>query len=177
MKPNLTLKHLADLGAEAALEVQEDRLGASMLNLSPVGPQAIYYEQDRPAREAFVKAVLDAIGYQFPVDPEREAYDKWFSSHPSPEPFDAWKAGREELRKQSGPANGSDTPETFEAHGHIWFKHKPGDPAPVEGHVKVRILLRGGEYTPKGVSLTAGTLDWGVEEDPSADTIGWRYAE
>lgn len=76
-------------------------------------------------REA-IKAVLNAIGYQFPVDPEREAYEKWFSSHPSPEPYDAWKAGREELRKQSGQATKEAPP---------WIEWK-GGPCPIPDTVK-----------------------------------------
>lgn len=125
-------------------------------------------------REA-IKAVLDAIGYQFPIDPEREAYEKWLSDKQAkPEPYDAWKAGREELRKQSGPANGSDTPETFEAHGHTWFKHTPGDPMPCEGGRRVFLLFRDEEVMPVLNSIYVG---WTRNEGKSSDIIGWRYAE
>lgn len=189
-------------------------------------------------REA-IKAVLDAIGYQFPVDPEREAYEKWLSDKQvKPEPFDAWKAGREELRKQSGQAIKQDppwiewkggpcpipdtvkrweyrcrdgyicsspaapsryspacweyqgihenhfvayrvldwgsTPETFEAHGHTWFKHTPGDPMPCEGGRRVFLLFRDEEVMPVLNSIYVG---WTRNEGKSSDIIGWRYAE
>lgn len=45
-----------------------------------------------------VTAVLDAVGYKLPVDPEREAFDAWIAANPSrssdDDLFEAWKAGR-----------------------------------------------------------------------------------
>ena len=83
MNKNYTLKELADIGAVAA-------------NLD--------YVLGEIAREAFTKAVLDAIGCEFPKDEEREAFERWQTSNSqtfcdAEEAFKAWKAGREELRK------------------------------------------------------------------------------
>ena len=52
-------------------------------------------------REAFTKAVLDAVGYEFPKDEEREVFERWYD-HISKldldaNLFEAWKAVREEL--------------------------------------------------------------------------------
>ena len=82
MNKNYTLKELADIGAVAA-------------NLD--------YVLGEIAREAFTKAVLDAIGYEFPKDEEREAFERWWRAgvalHPEEAAFEAWKAGRKELRR------------------------------------------------------------------------------
>ena len=85
-----TLKELADIGSKAAFL---DTAGAVKLH------------QD--CREAFTKAVLDAVGYKFPVDPEREAFDAWLKEQGGTDFIDmkesmflSWKAGREELRKE-----------------------------------------------------------------------------
>ena len=82
MNKNYTLKELADIGAVAA-------------NLD--------YVLGEIAREAFTKAVLDAVGYEFPKDEEREVFERWYD-HISKldldaNLFEAWKAGREELRQ------------------------------------------------------------------------------
>lgn len=83
MNQTYTLKELADIGAVAA-------------NLDSVLGEI--------AREAFTKAVLDAIGYEFPKDEEREAFERWQKSAGwdlRDSTFEAWKAGREELRKET----------------------------------------------------------------------------
>ncbi len=66
----LTLKELADIGSKAACL---DTAGAVKLH--------------QKCREAFAKAVLDAVGYKLPVDPD-DAF------------FQVWKAGRAALAKQ-----------------------------------------------------------------------------
>lgn len=84
MNKNYTLKELVDIGARAA-------------NLQHVVGVV--------AREAFAKAILDAIGYEFPKDEEREAFAKWWETSNlqtfcnADDAFEAWKAGREELRR------------------------------------------------------------------------------
>lgn len=86
-----TLKELADIGAKAAYMAVE---GTKM--------SLIDSSEDQPAREAFVKAILDAIGYEFQKDDEREAFDAWCETNhklATTDQFEAWKAGREELRK------------------------------------------------------------------------------
>lgn len=101
MNKNYTLKELADIGQMAA---HMKLNGFDRMYLHPDGP---YFEAHRPAREAFTKAILDAIGYEFPKDEEREVFERWIAEqgdgfHPcgdEDKAFLVWKAGREELRR------------------------------------------------------------------------------
>lgn len=85
MNKNYTLKELADIG----------------------GLESAKHSNHQKAREAFTKAILDAIGYEFPKDEEREAFERWLAEqgdgfHPCGDvdkAFAVWKAGREELRR------------------------------------------------------------------------------
>ena len=55
------------------------------------------------ARELALKHILDAIGYELPKNAEREAFDAWCKANhklATTDQFEAWKAGREELRKK-----------------------------------------------------------------------------
>lgn len=86
MKKTYTLKELADIGSKAACL---DTAGAVKLHQN--------------CREAFTKAILDAVGYEFPKDEEREAFEKWCSRYPNLRGdmcFEVWKAGREALREE-----------------------------------------------------------------------------
>lgn len=95
-----TLSQLADIGAKAA----QVRLLDEGDDTSKIVVRADHscYTADAQARKAFAKAVLDAVGYKFPVDPEREAFDAWYQTAQIPQgetqAFAAWKAGRDELR-------------------------------------------------------------------------------
>lgn len=94
-----TLKELADIGAKASLQHITGTYAAMA-----VSDRSSAWERERPAREAFTKAILDAIGYEFPKDEEREAFDAWWKDNKiayvnENDAFKAWKAGREELRK------------------------------------------------------------------------------
>lgn len=94
-----TLKELADIGAKASLQHITGTYAAMA-----VSDQSSAWERGRPAREAFTKAILDAIGHEFPKDEEREAFDVWWKDNKivyvnEDDAFKAWKAGREELRK------------------------------------------------------------------------------
>ena len=94
MNKNYTLKELADIGAKAANLCLPDGVRMCVLNGAP--PHHIV------ARQAFTKAILDTIGYEFPVDEEREAFDAWCSANhklATTDQFEAWKAGRDELRR------------------------------------------------------------------------------
>jgi hypothetical protein len=88
MNKNYTLKELADIGLNAACQFE---------------PNSKFLLSFQNYREAFAKAVLDAIGYEFPKDEEREAFEKWLEHHPmrssNDDLFEAWQAGREELRR------------------------------------------------------------------------------
>ena len=56
---------------------------------------------------AGIQKVLDSIGYEFPKDEEREAFERWLAEqgdgfHPCGDvdkAFAVWKAGRKELRR------------------------------------------------------------------------------
>ena len=92
-----TLKELADIGAKASLQHITGTYAAMA-----VSDRSSAWERERPAREAFAKAILDAIGYEFPKDEEREAFDVWCEANNklnTPGAFEIWKAGRDDLRK------------------------------------------------------------------------------
>lgn len=93
-----TLSQLADIGAKAAYQ---ELLDDEAMIVAAVHPS---YKDEAKAREAFAKAVLDAVGYKLPVDPEREAFDAWYQVAQIPQgetqAFAAWKAGRAALAKQ-----------------------------------------------------------------------------
>lgn len=97
-----TLSRLADIGAEAALGYLANHQDDS--NIVSVARRHHAYIKDAPAREAFVKAVLDTVGYEFPVDPEREAFDGWVKERGwesavfLDDAYVVWKAGRDKLR-------------------------------------------------------------------------------
>lgn len=105
MNKNYTLKELADMFASVRREALSN--GQSI----------------EGARELALKHILDAIGYKFPVDEEREAFEKWQKSMLQgfggdkysfeKATFEAWKAGREELRRAINKPSYS-TPEQTE---------------------------------------------------------------
>jgi hypothetical protein len=179
-----TLSQLADIGAAAALNLlTSDQDDSDML---VVAPRNSAYEGDAPAREAFAKAVLDAVGYKLPVDPEREAFDAWVTTAGwdlRESPFEAWKAGRaardkeleiRDARSEQKHAAEIAEPETFEAHGLTWFKHKPGDPMPCDGDTRVQVIWDD-EVSDLGMRLVvqkAHACGWRTD----ARIVGWRYA-
>jgi hypothetical protein len=176
-----TLSQLADIGADAALR---HTIG-SMLQLYNGCPA---YAEDAKAREAFVKAVLDAVGYKFPVDPEREAFDAWLTANPSrssnDELFEAWKAGRatmlaEQVNHEAvmpHPDSGKSQSETFEAHGLTWIKHTPGDPMPCDGESMLQVLEEGERNGKTYWDFRMPAREWGWRAGPNP-TVGWRYAD
>lgn len=98
MNKTYTLKELADIGAKASLQHITGTYAAMAIS-----DRSSAWERERPAREAFTKAILDAVGYELPKDAEREAFDAWYQSAQIPQgetqAFAAWKAGRDELRQ------------------------------------------------------------------------------
>lgn len=98
MNKTHTLKELADIGAKAANSILP--MGVRMSVLLGAPPHHV------EAREAFTKAILDAIGYKLPKDDEREAFHAWCGSgrlekSDYDDLFVAWKAGRDALRKEA----------------------------------------------------------------------------
>ena len=133
MNKTYTLKELADIGARKAYYHVS---GTRMSLLNDEG------ENHQNAREAFTKAILDAIGYEFPKDEERDAFERWIAEqgdgfHPcgdEDKAFLVWKAGREELRREQMTAK--EPPELVEK------------PLPAYGEVKTEpawIPWRGGQ--------------------------------
>ena len=63
-------------------------------------------------------------------------------------------------------------PETFEAHGKTWTKHKPGDAMPCDGSSAVMALLGDGTF------CTQQAEDWNWNNrDSTFDIVGWCYAD
>lgn len=176
-----TLSQLADIGAKAACKAIPDEYTMA------ISHHSAHFDREQTAREAFAKAVLDAVGYKLPVDPEREAFDACYQTAQIPQgetqAFASWKAGRDNLRqfRQEQANNALDAiipqtakpaPETFEAHGLTWFKHTPGDPCPCDPTARTNVLWEE-EVRGSHVRLlveAAGNADW----DRAS---GWRYAD
>lgn len=173
-----TLSQLADIGAAAALK---HTTGTPVCMLDTM----TCYSDHRSAREAFAKAVLDAVGYKLPVDPEREAFDAWMKEHESVDLtyFEAWKAGRAAMLAEQvnhevvmpHPDSAKPQPETFEAHGLTWIKHTPGDPMPCGGDAMLHYVMRcAASQRPS----PAHDIDWKTcAYSPKTEVIGWRYAD
>lgn len=68
-------------------------------------------------------------------------------------------------------------PETFEAHGHTWTRHTPGDPCPVPPDTLVHVLLRAELSDPVFCDPKGSKWSWAANIDDRTDEIiGWRYA-
>ena len=99
-------------------------------------------------REAFTKAILDAIGYEFLKDEDREAFDAWCNANSklaTTDQFEAWKAGREDLRKEVCSDKCEETktePEWWEPE---WITWHGGDKSPIIGQqTKYEVECRSG---------------------------------
>lgn len=62
--------------------------------------------------------------------------------------------------------------EIFEAHGHVWYRHVPGDACPVEPGTWVNWLARGCKK-PSRAASRVGNLLW--KECGGASIIGYRF--
>lgn len=71
-------------------------------------------------------------------------------------------------------------PETFEARGHTWTRHTPGDPCPVPEGAMVHVLWRC-EMEGSEIGFASGRpTDWiwsKIDRGSDAEVVGWRYAE
>jgi hypothetical protein len=166
-----TLSQLADIGAKASRKAMPNTMFVT------VDAGSMYYAGERQAREAFAKAVLDAVGYKLPVDPDREAFERWHSGCPNPEPFDAWKAGREELRKEVCSDKCEDTktePVWTPWHGDEcpmkWIPWHGDSKSPITGaRTRYEIQYRDGART----ICTHNTLRWS-HNGTAGDIIAYR---
>jgi hypothetical protein len=67
------------------------------------------------------------------------------------------------------PATKPNPKTTFEAHGHTWFKHTPGDPMPCDGEAEV-VLLQ--DNCQLGMHANVKAKEWCWNEKY---ITGWRY--
>lgn len=136
------------------------------------------------ARMLALKRVLDTIGYEFPVDPEREAFDAWLKEQGGTDFMDmkesmflSWKAGREELRKEvcSDKCEDSKTePAWIPWHGDEcpmkWIPWHGGSKSPITGaRTRYEIEYRDGAKT----ICTHNTLRWS-HNGTAGDIIAYR---
>jgi hypothetical protein len=158
------LSKLADIGAAAAF-ADPSLKGSWHLTASSLSD---YWKQEQPAREAFAKAILNAIGYKLPVDPEREAFDAWFQSAQIPQgetlAFAGWKAGREELRKAQMLDKEPSQPQNDG-----WIDW-PGGDCPVDRNVTVQVQYRAEDFGDTG---NAGFFRWN-HSDKASDIIAYK---
>ena len=153
MNKTYTLKELVDIGAKAGYTWERD------WNTSP--------------HEAFTKAILDAIGYEFPKDEEREAFDDWWKANRiaycnEEHAFQLWKAGRKELLKAQALAKEPDT-KTEPA----WIPWPGGDKSPIVGQqTRYQIEYRDGAKT----ICTHNSLRWS-HNGTVGDIIAYRILE
>ena len=153
MNKNYTLKELADIGLSAACQFE---------------PNSKFPLSFQNYREAFVKAILDAVGYEFPKDEEREAFERWQKSHtvdPNDAFFDVWKAGREELRR----AQSLDKQPTEPA----WIPWGGGE-CPLPDGVEFEFKIRDGGMS--GRVKHAPMYNWGCHNS-SGDIVAYRVFE
>lgn len=133
MNKNYTLKELADIGLSAACQFEPN----SKFPLSFQNYREAFVKANR---EAFVKAMLDAIGYELPKNAEREAFDAWCSANhklATTDQFEAWKAGREELRRNQSLDKQPTEP--------AWIPWHGGDKSPIVGkQTKFEVKYRDG---------------------------------
>lgn len=162
MNKTHTLKELADIFARERREALNEGQGLE------------------EARIQALKRVLDAIGYEFPKDEEREAFDAWCNANHklgTTDQFEAWKAGREELRKElcSDKCEDAKTdPAWIPWHGDEcpmkWIPWHGGDKSPITGkRTRYEIQYRDGART----ICTRNTLRWS-HDNTAGDIIAYR---
>lgn len=155
MNKNYTLKELADIGAKAGHSWERD------WSIS--------------TNEAFTKAILDAIGYEFPKDEEREAFENWLKYNPCWDKRDegvaffAWKAGREELRRAQMMAKEPGDTKTEPA----WIPWEGGE-CPLGDGVEFELKFRGGHLS--GRCFRATWHSW-RHDNVSQDIVAYRVLE
>jgi hypothetical protein len=66
---------------------------------------------------------------------------------------------------------------TFEAHGHTWFRHTPGDPCPVNEGKYLFILCQDQECFSPTKRIIANCVKWSHCTSVGFNVIGWRYAD
>lgn len=66
--------------------------------------------------------------------------------------------------------------ETFEAHGHIWYKHTPGDECPVEPDAKITVIHGDGDKSM--LTYDSPTQwKWCKFKTDGANVIGYRFPD
>lgn len=167
MNKNYTLKELADMFASVHREALSN--GQSIAG----------------ARELALKHILDAIGYEFPKDAEREAFDAWWKANRiafcnEEHAFQLWKAGREELRQAinkpsySTPEQIDESIQNLTTKEPAWIPWGGGDKSPIPGkQTKFEVEFRGGVRR----ILNQSTLLCWQHHDTAVDIIAYRILD
>lgn len=128
-------------------------------------------------RKIGVQAVLDAIGFNLPVDPEREAFNKWAEEAGEPQSnflFTAWKAGRamlrESMEKQRHSALDEIIPQTAKQPENDGWIPWSGGECPVNNLLRVQVQYREIDF---GDTANAGSFRWNHVGKPS-DIIAYK---
>lgn len=174
MKTELTLTQLAAIGAGAAQFAE----GKPLIGNLTVHPTSSGYAGDQPFREAFARAVRDAVlrNQTITTDPYAElkkahAEGKVIQFKPH---GCTWEDNEDPdftaplrfYRIKPEPE-----PETFEAHGKTWTRHTPGDAMPCKENRLVELIEKrevSGSYAK--YEDHASTFVWSA-------AVGWRYAD
>lgn len=67
-------------------------------------------------------------------------------------------------------------PTTFEAHGHTWTRHTPGEPMPCDGGNLVQCIRKDGVVIGFDYDRTAAETNWG-RTNGGLNIIAWRFAD
>lgn len=175
MNKNYTLKELADIAKAAAEEANKESRASEWGVAMPTS--------NRPAfiLTRVTQAILDAIGYEFPKDEEREAFERWLAEqgdgfHPCGDvgkAFLVWKAGREALRLALAKDEEEPTQEP------AWIPWNGGE-CPLPDTVKrwqYRFRYQGQRDCPEfGGDTSPSNFRWAHEEG-NDDIIAYRVWE
>ena len=184
MKTELTLTQLAAIGAGAAQFAE----GKPLIGNLTVHPTRSGYAGDQPFREAFARAVRDAVlrNQTITTDPyaelkkahaegkvieHRNMGDTWTTCA-----LPSWMFPPDFYRIKPKP-------ETFEAHGKTWTRHKAGDPMPCDGKAQVEVIYGAdnrwlSKQRAQWWNWISGTITgWcHADEQPTLETPAWTPA-
>lgn len=159
---------------DAAFLTNGDNYSASLVT----SKHTIYWPDEAPARLAVAKSFLAAL----PTAEQSAEKAEADSAVPRP------SLSRLRPLTEAGPSirealnaipvyPPKAEPETFEAHGKTWTRHKPGDPCPVHADAVVYVLT---SKKSEASESAARYCAWQYTEKDNAwwgVIIGWRYAD
>lgn len=127
---------MADVLEKAERERDEARFVAEKAlsdNVLGHHTQELLRKELAEAREKIATLATAAKNIALAYDPRYFRAGKW-----AVEAFE--KCGLSELRVDWGTPESWREPETFEAHGHTWTRHTPGDPCPVPPAAEIQAM-------------------------------------